>query len=67
MDAAQGHEGEQSGAFDQRPQSVRLTLPEDERVYWNSTLDSGGWTTLGPADSDHPVVPGTGIITLSTG
>ncbi|MFJ4846327.1 NlpC/P60 family protein [Streptomyces sp. NPDC088733] len=41
-------------------------LPEDQRVYWGGSPGGGAWSTLGPADSDYAVVPGTGVITLTT-
>ncbi|MEW2632309.1 NlpC/P60 family protein [Streptomyces sp. NPDC048389] len=43
-----------------------LSLPAAERRYWGSTPGGGSWSTLGPDESDYSVVPGAGIITLST-
>ncbi|WP_328494353.1 C40 family peptidase [Streptomyces sp. NBC_00414] len=42
------------------------SLPADKRVYWGSSPGGGSWSTLGPTDADYSVVPGTGIITLTT-
>lgn len=42
------------------------SLPEADRQYWGSSPGGGSWSTLGPAASDYAVVPGTGLITLTT-
>ncbi|TQK50861.1 NlpC/P60 family protein [Streptomyces sp. SLBN-118] len=43
-----------------------LALPSAERQYWGSTPGGGSWSTLGPAETDYSVVPGSGVITLTT-
>lgn len=43
-----------------------LSLPTAERRYWGTSPGGGSWSTLGPADTDYSVVPGTGVITLTT-
>jgi cell wall-associated NlpC family hydrolase len=45
------------------------TLPDPaatDRQYWGTSPGGGSWSTLGPADTDYSVVPGTGVITLTT-
>ncbi|MBT2452819.1 C40 family peptidase [Streptomyces sp. ISL-43] len=42
------------------------TLPVADRKYWGTSPGGGSWSTLGPADTDYSVVPGNGIITLTT-
>ncbi|MGV9695237.1 NlpC/P60 family protein [Streptomyces sp. NPDC003470] len=42
------------------------SLPVDDRAYWGTSPGGGSWSALGPADSDYSVVPGTGIIALTT-
>ncbi|MEV5512084.1 NlpC/P60 family protein [Streptomyces flaveolus] len=42
------------------------SLPVDDRAYWGTSPGGGSWSTLGPADSDYSVTPGTGIIALTT-
>ncbi|WP_353944815.1 NlpC/P60 family protein [Streptomyces sp. HUAS MG91] len=44
------------------------SLPEADRAYWGTSPGGGSWSTLGPADSadDYSVVPGAGLIRLST-
>lgn len=41
-------------------------LPVAQRTYWGSSPGGGSWSTLGPADSDYSVVPGSGVIALTT-
>ena len=43
-----------------------LSLPEADRAYWGTSPGGGAWSTLGPVDTDYAVVPGGGVITLST-
>jgi cell wall-associated NlpC family hydrolase len=43
-----------------------LSLPASERRYWGSTPGGGSWSTLGPDETDYSVVPGAGVITLTT-
>ncbi|MFV0134224.1 NlpC/P60 family protein [Streptomyces sp. HMX87] len=43
-----------------------LSLPADRRRYWGTSPGGGSWSTLGPVDTDYSVVPGTGIINLTT-
>jgi cell wall-associated NlpC family hydrolase len=43
-----------------------LSLPAAERRYWGSTPGGGGWSTLGPDETDYSVVPGAGVISLTT-
>ncbi len=33
---------------------------------WGSSPGGGSWSTLGPADTDYSVAPGTGVIALTT-
>ncbi|MBT3154720.1 C40 family peptidase [Streptomyces sp. CHD11] len=42
------------------------SLPADRRSYWGSSPGGGVWSTLGPADTDYSVLPGTGVIELTT-
>ncbi|WP_228973147.1 NlpC/P60 family protein [Streptomyces sp. DH12] len=42
------------------------SLPVAERQYWGASWGGGRWSTLGPADTDYSVVPGTGTIALTT-
>ncbi|MEV0490000.1 NlpC/P60 family protein [Streptomyces atratus] len=42
------------------------SLPVADRQYWGTSPGGGSWSTLGPADTDYSVVPGTGIIALTT-
>ncbi|GAA3063028.1 NlpC/P60 family protein [Streptomyces glomeratus] len=42
------------------------SLPEADRQYWGSSPGGGSWSTLGPADTDYSVVPGAGVISLTT-
>ncbi|WP_217143323.1 NlpC/P60 family protein [Streptomyces sp. AC627_RSS907] len=42
------------------------SLPVGERAYWGTSPGGGSWSTLGPADTDYSVVPGTGAIALTT-
>ncbi|MFF9868029.1 NlpC/P60 family protein [Streptomyces sp. NPDC013953] len=42
------------------------SLPLADRQYWGTSPGGGSWSTLGPADTDYSVVPGTGIIALTT-
>ncbi|WP_394430261.1 NlpC/P60 family protein [Streptomyces sp. SGAir0957] len=43
-----------------------LSLPEDDRAYWGTSPGGGSWSTLGPAADDYAVVPGAGLLRLST-
>ncbi|WP_055586492.1 NlpC/P60 family protein [Streptacidiphilus griseoplanus] len=43
-----------------------LSLPAGSREYWGASPGGGSWSTLGPADTDFSVVPGAGVITLTT-
>ncbi len=43
-----------------------LSLPADKRSYWGSSPGGGVWSTLGPVDTDYSVLPGTGVIDLTT-
>ncbi|MFF2957782.1 NlpC/P60 family protein [Streptomyces sp. NPDC057963] len=43
-----------------------LSLPAAERQYWGTSPGGGSWSTLGPAGTDYSVVPGTGVIALTT-
>ncbi|WP_330172715.1 C40 family peptidase [Streptomyces sp. NBC_01498] len=43
-----------------------LSLPVSQRQYWGASPGGGTWSTLGPVDADFSVLPGTGVITLST-
>jgi cell wall-associated NlpC family hydrolase len=40
--------------------------PAPERQYWGTSPGGGSWSTLGPVDTDYSVVPGTGVITVTT-
>ncbi|MEV6164811.1 NlpC/P60 family protein [Streptomyces sp. NPDC052052] len=42
------------------------SLPAAEQKYWGTSPGGGSWSTLGPDDTDYSVVPGAGVITLST-
>ncbi|GGU60830.1 NlpC/P60 family protein [Streptomyces lavendofoliae] len=42
------------------------SLPVADRKYWGTSWGGGSWSTLGPADTDYSVVPGTGTIALTT-
>ncbi|ROQ88965.1 NlpC/P60 family protein [Streptomyces sp. 2132.2] len=42
------------------------SLPAADRKYWGTSPGGGSWSTLGPADTDYSVVPGAGIIALTT-
>ncbi|MFF6968030.1 NlpC/P60 family protein [Streptomyces anthocyanicus] len=42
------------------------SLPVGDRAYWGTSPGGGSWSTLGPVESDYAVVPGAGIITLTT-
>ncbi|MEU9618412.1 MULTISPECIES: NlpC/P60 family protein [unclassified Streptomyces] len=43
-----------------------VSLPTAERQYWGTSPGGGSWSTLGPAGTDYSVVPGTGVIALTT-
>ncbi|MEV6955587.1 NlpC/P60 family protein [Streptomyces sp. NPDC051183] len=43
-----------------------LALPVADRKYWGTSPGGGSWSTLGPADSDYSVVPGSATIALTT-
>ncbi|MET8954098.1 NlpC/P60 family protein [Streptomyces sp. NPDC004533] len=43
-----------------------LSLPVADREYWGASPGGGSWSTLGPADTDYSVVPGAGVISLTT-
>ncbi|MGW5851237.1 NlpC/P60 family protein [Streptomyces sp. NPDC055254] len=43
-----------------------LALPVADRKYWGTSPAGGSWSTLGPADTDYSVVPGSGVIALTT-
>ncbi|MER8032499.1 NlpC/P60 family protein [Streptomyces bauhiniae] len=42
------------------------SLPAADRAYWGTSPGGGSWSTLGPADTDYSVLPGTGVIALTT-
>ncbi|GAA2323897.1 NlpC/P60 family protein [Streptomyces kunmingensis] len=42
------------------------SLPAADRAYWGTSPGGGSWSTLGPAADDYSVVPGAGLIRLST-
>ncbi|GAA2576023.1 MULTISPECIES: NlpC/P60 family protein [Streptomyces] len=42
------------------------SLPDGDRAYWGTSPGGGSWSTLGPVDTDYSVVPGAGIIALTT-
>ncbi|OAR24591.1 hypothetical protein A8W25_19620 [Streptomyces sp. ERV7] len=43
-----------------------LTLPVADRSYWGTSPGGGSWSTLGPTATDYSVVPGAGVISLTT-
>ncbi|MGW0823673.1 NlpC/P60 family protein [Streptomyces sp. NPDC002845] len=43
-----------------------VSLPVEKRSYWGTSPGGGSWSTLGPVDTDYSVVPGTGLIALTT-
>lgn len=43
-----------------------VSLPVADRQYWGASPGGGSWSTLGPADTDYAVVPGAGVISLTT-
>ncbi|MFJ1895853.1 NlpC/P60 family protein [Streptomyces sp. NPDC088115] len=43
-----------------------LSLPAPNRQFWGASPGGGNWSVLGPADTDYSVVPGTGVITLTS-
>lgn len=43
-----------------------LSRPEADRQYWGTSPGGGVWSTLGPSAADYSVVPGAGVITLTT-
>ncbi|MGW6690849.1 NlpC/P60 family protein [Streptomyces sp. NPDC054961] len=43
-----------------------VTLPTADRTYWGTSPGGGSWSTLGPADTDYSVVPGSAVLALST-
>ncbi|MGW2857313.1 hypothetical protein ACWDAZ_37395, partial [Streptomyces sp. NPDC001215] len=43
-----------------------VSLPVADREYWGDSPGGGSWSTLGPADTDYSVVPGAGVISLTT-
>ncbi|MFI8448460.1 NlpC/P60 family protein [Streptomyces erythrochromogenes] len=43
-----------------------LALPVADRKYWGTSPAGGSWSTLGPADTDYSVVPGSAVIALTT-
>ncbi|MGI5197830.1 NlpC/P60 family protein [Streptomyces sp. CA-288835] len=43
-----------------------VSLPAANRQYWGTSPGGGSWSTLGPVDTDYSVVPGTGLIALTT-
>ncbi|QIQ05574.1 NlpC/P60 family protein [Streptomyces liangshanensis] len=43
-----------------------LSVPDSERRYWGTSPGGGSWSTLGPVDPDYSVVPGAGVIALTT-
>ncbi|MET8896056.1 NlpC/P60 family protein [Streptomyces albogriseolus] len=43
-----------------------LSRPEADRQYWGTSPGGGAWSTLGPSAADYSVVPGAGVITLTT-
>lgn len=43
-----------------------VSLPVADRSYWGTSPGGGSWSTLGPADTDYSVVPGAGVIALTT-
>ncbi|MEW2292796.1 NlpC/P60 family protein [Streptomyces sp. NPDC006743] len=42
------------------------SLPVEQRAYWGTSPGGGSWSTLGPDATDYSVVPGSGVITLTT-
>ncbi|WP_037859137.1 NlpC/P60 family protein [Streptomyces sp. NRRL S-340] len=42
------------------------SLPVEQRTYWGTSPGGGSWSTLGPDATDYSVVPGSGVITLTT-
>jgi cell wall-associated NlpC family hydrolase len=47
------------------------TLPDSsldpaDRAYWGTSPGGGSWSTLGPVDTDYSVVPGYGVVGLTT-
>ncbi|MFJ5531746.1 hypothetical protein [Streptomyces sp. NPDC093261] len=43
-----------------------VSLPVANRQYRGASPGGGSWSTLGPADTDYAVVPGAGVISLTT-
>lgn len=43
-----------------------LALPVADRTYWGTSPAGGSWSTLGPADTDYSVVPGSATLALTT-
>lgn len=43
-----------------------LSLEMPDRKYWGTSPGGGSWYTLGPVDTDYAVVPGSGVISLTT-
>ncbi|MCX5010757.1 C40 family peptidase [Streptomyces sp. NBC_00555] len=43
-----------------------LALPVADRKYWGTSPGGGSWSTLGPADTDYSVVPGSATLALTT-
>jgi cell wall-associated NlpC family hydrolase len=43
-----------------------LSLGTEDRKYWGTSPGGGSWSTLGPADTDYSVVPGSGVVSLTT-
>ncbi|MET9381822.1 NlpC/P60 family protein [Streptomyces sp. NPDC002928] len=43
-----------------------LSLDVTDRKYWGTSPGGGSWSTLGPADTDYSVVPGSGVVSLTT-
>lgn len=42
------------------------SLPAADRVHWGTSPGGGAWSTLGPVATDYSVLPGTGLIALTT-
>ncbi|MER5598380.1 NlpC/P60 family protein [Streptomyces sp. NPDC002265] len=43
-----------------------LSLDPKDRKYWGTSPGGGSWYALGPVDTDYAVVPGSGLISLTT-
>lgn len=59
-------ENKQSFADDFQRTLPDPALPVADRKYWGTSPAGGSWSTLGPADTDYSVVPGSAVIALTT-